>query len=351
MISSTRLEVNPIVLLPGRGSVYDELDKMGVQTIIHPFYCFGGQRKKLKTAIHHPTHTQLYHYLLDNWRCARFVKKELEGVHIDVVHSNTTLSTVGINLAKVLNAKHVWHVREYLPMMTNNIYGGKDQLIRKINFADARIFVSKQLMLRWGIDKTHSFIIFNAIRDEKEMKSPLNKEKYILFCSANIYSFKRPEIAIRAFAKSGVKSLGYKLRMVGECEEPQKQELIGLAESLKCADVIEWVGLTDNVRPHFEHAAAFLMCSDFEGLGRVTAEAMFYGCPVLGRNLGGTKDLIIDGYNGYLFDTEQECAELIKKVVSEDNTEIIANAQTFVRNELTEEVYEKKIMSLYKSIL
>ena len=350
LIRAVGQKVNPIVLVQEDGAVSQELSRLGVQTIVHPFYCFGGEKKRLKTALHHPTRTQLYHFLMDDRHCAQYVKKQLGNTHIDIVHSNTTITTVGVTLARALKAKHVWHVREYLPAMLKDILVGETLLKRFIRSADASIFISNELMQKWHLDCKRSYVIMNAVRREQDISYKTEKQKNVLFCAAKIYQLKRPDIAIKAFAESEVWKQGYRLTMLGGIEKEYKQVLLGLASSLCCANYIDWVEYTDNTKPYFENASAFLMCSDFEGLGRVTAEAMFYGCPVIGRNIGGTKDLIQDGYTGYPFDTEHECAQLIKKVIADDNREMIAHAQAFVRQELTEEVYGSKIMDVYNSI-
>ena len=64
------------------------------------------------------------------------------------------------------------------------------------------------------------------------------------------------------------------------------------------------------------------MTSEFEALGRVTAEAMFYGCPVIAHATGGTLDLVKDGETGYLYNTIDECAELIRKVCPENQEKV-----------------------------
>ncbi len=60
-------------------------------------------------------------------------------------------------------------------------------------------------------------------------------------------------------------------------------------------------------------AIAFLMCSENEGLGRVSIEAMFYGCLVIGRNSGGTKDFVFDGKTGLLFNDMDGCVSAMQK--------------------------------------
>ena len=351
LIQSLKGDIVPIVLSPDDGVMVRELDRIGVRSIVHPFYRFGGKKKKLITALHHPTRTQLYHYLTDDRRCARYVSRQLCNVKIDIVHSNSTCTQVGISLAKSLKAKHVWHIREFLPALTSNIYGGINRLKNQIRSADAAIFISNELKQQWNIQCQHPYVIMDAVRGEKDIVYRTDKQKYFLFCAANIYKLKRPDIAIVAFAESTVWKQGYRLTMLGGIEHEYKQYLLGLASSLHCADYIDWDDYTDNTKSYFENASAFLMCSDFEGLGRVTVEAMFYGCPVIGRNIGGTKDLIHDGYNGYLFNTNHECAQLINKVISVDNSELITHAHAFVKQELTEEVYGQKIMKVYHSII
>ena len=100
-----------------------------------------------------------------------------------------------------------------------------------------------------------------------------------------------------------------------------------------------------------EKATAFLMCSENEGLGRVSIEAMFYGCLVLGRNSGGTKEFVINNKTGYLFNTIEECSSLMQKILLEDTSIIIKQAQDFARQNFSIENYGTKIMRVYQSVL
>ena len=65
----------------------------------------------------------------------------------------------------------------------------------------------------------------------------------------------------------------------------------------------------------------FLFPSSTETLGLVLLEAMAAGCPVIGANKGGIPDIINDGFNGCLYDTdgtdngEQSLIEATKKIL------------------------------------
>jgi glycosyltransferase involved in cell wall biosynthesis len=93
------------------------------------------------------------------------------------------------------------------------------------------------------------------------------------------------------------------------------------------------------------------MCSKNEGLGRVTAEAMLAGCPVIAHASGGTLDLIRHNDTGYLFNTIDECAHLIQHVVTSNQDKTIDNALLFANENFLEESYGKKVLDIYKRTL
>ena len=88
-----------------------------------------------------------------------------------------------------------------------------------------------------------------------------------------------------------------------------------------------------------------------EGLGRTTAEAMFYRCLVIALASDGTLDLVKHGETGYLFNTVEECAELMKNVCTSNQEDVILRAQEFVKQNLSIENYGAKIMEVYNAVL
>ena len=94
-------------------------------------------------------------------------------------------------------------------------------------------------------------------------------------------------------------------------------------------------------------ATAYLMCSEFEGLGRVTIEAMFYGCPVIARRSGGTLEIITDRRNGFFFDTVEECSGLMNMLASALPLDVVREAQKDAVARYSEEEYGSEIMRVY----
>jgi glycosyltransferase involved in cell wall biosynthesis len=243
-------------------------------------------------------------------------------------------------------------VREFCDLHFNfEIYKGIPRLRKLINSADARIAISTAIAEHWQMPTQDTWVINDACRKMNDACYVSNKEKYLLFSSYNLTEAKGTRIAIIAFAKSGVAKQGYILKLMGNCSETYENSLRKTMVEFGVENVVEFVPCQPNIKPYFAHATAYIMASECEGLGRVTAEAMFYGCPVVAHASGGTLDMVKDGKTGYLFHTIDECAELIKKVCTENQEKIILQAQQFAIEYLSQEIYGPKIMEVYESVL
>ena len=353
LICSVGNQINPIVLFPAKGKGYDFYVQHGIECHIYPFLkLYELKKNSLFSQRKHPWRWHYIKKLRFDYGCLIFVKKILAGRKIDIVHSNTSPNDIGVLLARKLKAKHIWHVRELCDLHFNfEIYGGLPRLRSLINQADARIAISSAVKEHWQMPNKNSFVINNAIRPKKDSCYIPVKEKYILFSSYCLTEQKGTTDAIIAYAKSGIAQHGFTLKLMGNCESEYKDSLINTAQYLGVLKTIEFIPCQTDVKPWFEHATAYLMASKYEGLGRVTAEAMFYGCPVIAHASGGTLDIVKNGETGYLYSTIDECAQLIRKVCSENQEPLILRAQEFAVNNLSQEVYGPKIMKVYKHVL
>ena len=260
----------------------------------------------------------------------------------------------GFVIAKYLHCKHVWHLREFIDKdFHQKPFLGFWLLRRIIHTADATIPITCAVKKHWTTSEMKNvFQVFDAVKS-KSMLLPLvnQKEKYLLFCANMVSGYKGAMWAMQAFCKSRLNTEGYKLLFIGNCTLDYKEELVATARQAKMVDSIEFLGYCKHPTPYFQKATAFLMCSDNEAMGRTTIEAFWNGCPVLGRNTGGTPELVKNGETGYLFDTVEELANLMKNVVKVDNSQIIKNARQFALQNFTEEGYGKKIEAVYQVVM
>ena len=105
---------------------------------------------------------------------------------------------------------------------------------------------------------------------------------------------------IWAFALFFRKHVDYKLLIAGFGNESYIAQCVDLAKKLGCEKNVLFSGYVEDVRPLMDNATALVVASYNEGFGRMSAEACFRGCLLIGRNTGGTKE-IMDSVGGFPF--------------------------------------------------
>jgi glycosyltransferase involved in cell wall biosynthesis len=98
----------------------------------------------------------------------------------------------------------------------------------------------------------------------------------------------------------------------------------------------------------YKIADTVLVCSKNEAWGRVAAEAMISGKPVIGYNGGGTKEIITNNFNGLLYKDINELTMSMKTVIQ--NRELVnnltCNAKKFALERFSNLEYTNKILSI-----
>ena len=345
----------PIVMVPDEGDIKEKMESLGVKCIVAPvdfLFRTHDNTDFLHRCIH--SYRRFKTYVKGLFIDCQTVKRELSDYHIDIVHSNTTAILTGFVLSRYLHCRHVWHLREFIDKdFHEKPYLGFRIMRMLINSSDATISITNAVKEHWVYKSTkNAFQIFNAVKNSSSLL-PVNptKEKFFLFCANWVEDYKGANWAMEAFCMSKLYQDGYKLVYIGNCRSEYKDYLLDIARKSGAEKQIEFLGYCKNTTSFFAKAAAFLMCSDNEAMGRTTIEAFWNGCPVLGRNTGGTPELICSDRNGYLFNTKEELAILMKNVLHVDNSLIVENARKFALENFTEEKYGKKVEIVYQRLM
>lgn len=355
LIASVENEVEPVVLVPEKGEMYKLCSEKGIKCICCRFTSVLLDTDYWKKVIIYPWRSKIVKYYRYDRSCLRIVKKIVKKQPVDLIHSNYTLTAFGATLSKKLQLPHVWHIREYLDgshIHNKRIYLGRKWLRGKINACDARIAVSNPCRNYWQLKDENTFTILDAVSSAKDCCYNKDKQQYVLFCSYWLTEAKGIITAIRAYGMSGLGKQGIRLKVVGNIlsEEIAKQ-IKAVVDEYGCDDKVDFLPVQKDIKPLFVNAMAFVQPSIHEGMGRTTAEAMFYGCPVIAHASGGTLDLVKHGETGYLFNTVEECAELMKSVCASNQEEVVLRAQDFAKQNLSIENYGQKIMEVYNKVL
>lgn len=103
----------------------------------------------------------------------------------------------------------------------------------------------------------------------------------------------------------------WRLQLVGD--GPQRDELEALASDYNLQDRVEFLGRRLDVAALLANADIFVLSSKWEGLPISILEAMRAGLPVVASNVGGVRESVINGVNGFIT-RPQDPAELRARI-------------------------------------
>lgn len=354
LIHSVAEYVDPLVLVRSKENLVN-FSQAGIKCFFIPFSQNVADKQKVRGVVNYIPR-MLRDYYIDK-KCVEKVVELLISENIDIVHSNSSVIRIGLQIAQLLHAKSVIHLREFLDLdfKTKPFWGWKS-VQKIIAQSDYIIAITQAIYNHWNVGNLNkkSSVIWNAVR-KAQLIPPINinKKKYVLFCASIATENKGVFDASEIFCKSNLPKLGYTLKIVGRADDNVKNLIMQIAEKNRASDQIDFLGYVHEIDTLMNEASAFLMCSKNEALGRVTIEAMFAGCPVLGRNSGGTKELVKHGTNGYLYNDIDEGVRYLNLLIDQsDMTRLLVNeGRNFAINNFSEEVYGKKIIDIYKSLI
>lgn len=110
---------------------------------------------------------------------------------------------------------------------------------------------------------------------------------------------KRTDVAVRAFAASGLARRGWQLEIAGTGS--QAGRLTALAEELGIARSVRLLGFRSDVDQLMRRASLLLAPCDVEGLGLTVLEAMAVALPVVLADAGAHRELVEDVPDAALF--------------------------------------------------
>ncbi|HEY7347999.1 MAG TPA: murein biosynthesis integral membrane protein MurJ [Ktedonobacterales bacterium] len=117
-------------------------------------------------------------------------------------------------------------------------------------------------------------------------------------CAARFNYVKGLDVLIHAWREVHAALPEARLLLVGG--GTLRYQLEALAAALDLSQSIEFIDLTQDVRPFLAEADLFVLPSRFEGMPNALLEAMACGLPCVATRVSGSEDAIVDGESGLL---------------------------------------------------
>lgn len=345
------------VLCPEEGEVCEILKRDGIECKVVPFkMAYPHSRRTVSSLL------KFIPKLLRNTRVNRSAVKELlpwvKELSPDIIHSNTSVMTIGIQLAMKLRIPHVTHFREFGWRDT----GFLEFHIRKMLSYPLQynIAITKEIMEYHRLPVSRSEVIYNGIFSSGDSQNNKAKRGYILFVGGITRAKGIEDMLFGYSGMSADQRDANPLWIVGSIDDEFYVKYLNqYARRLGISENIKWLGHREDIYSLMKGATCLVVPSHSEAFGRVVAEAMFNGCLVVGKDAHGIKEQFDNGLKltgkeiGLRFKTIKEMTEILKRVTGDTPDlydETRSSALETVSRLYSEETYVKSVDRFYHKI-
>jgi glycosyltransferase involved in cell wall biosynthesis len=273
--------------------------------------------------------------------------------HPDIVHTNTGVVHEAFWASRLLGYNHIWHLREYQDLDFHWQIVPSKSLFKKTLQKSYVISIAKGIHTYFGLKESPKYrVIYNGILPVSSVSLLMPKEKFFL-CSSRVSPEKGHEDVVRCFADFYQSYPDYRLIILGFGDEKYINYLKQICIEYHCENAVSFLGFKKDITLYMKKAKAMIVGSYHEGFGRMTAEAAFCGCIVIGRNTGGTKE-IMDATGGLPFSTRYELRSQMEAISLMDTDEYLKRAtyaQQQALNLYSNENNIEMIDGFYKDIM
>lgn len=257
-----------------------------------------------------------------------FIRKKICKKKIDILISTTTFHNIYLAILKPLLKFKViaTHHEEYSSDTE------KWNKLKKIFYKnlDAVILLTQSDFNIYKRYNKNCYVIPNAIPFKSKYMYDVNSKKIITVSRLSIE--KSIDYSIRAFSKLANKYLDWSMEIVGDGAD--KERLLSLINELSLNDRIKITGFCSNVIEKYKTAAFTVLTSQKEGFGCVLIESNAVGVPVISFDNVGPKEIIKNGFNGFLVEknNKKQLEEVMECMIANDKLRAELSKNSYIES-------------------
>ncbi|PKQ44068.1 glycosyltransferase [Confluentibacter flavum] len=277
------------------------------------------------------------------------IKNKPDIVLSSITHVNTVMGFLSVFFSKI---KFIG--REVNVLSVKKEFGGEKKFYSSLplahvsyKFLDIILCQSKDMyndmMLNYKIPQEKLRIINNPITDNFKLKlQNAEKTNIVKFITvARLKKQKGHERIIHAISKL---PFPYIYTIIGD--GPENKNIFNLIDELGIRDKIVHIPYTNEVSKYLAESDLFLQGAFVEGFPNCLIESCAVGVPIIAfRAPGGLNEIIEEGINGFIADTEKEYVESIIK-----STTIYQWDPQSISNSVNRKFSKEKILQKYEDL-
>ena len=339
--------IDPLVILPNNDGLYQILKSKGIKCIaltnyrpsVYPW--LNSAKDKLLFI------PRLLGRLLVNNIATMQLIKIVQQFKPDIIHSNVSVIAIGYYVARFFKIPHIWHIREYGDKDFNlHYYPCRDIQSKRYKTSKSyTICITKDIQKYNNLQNcNNSLVIYDGVLLEKYITFNYVKSSYFLF-AGRLEPAKGVLPLIDAYAEYCTQHTNpLPLYIAGSGTESYTQLIKHKIQEYDIENKIKLLGMRNDILNLYKDATALIVSSLSEGFGFITAEAMFFGCLVIGNNIAGTKEQFDNG-------KELMGDEIALRYTTEHYEPMIIRSQETVKKLYSTEQHIQQVYNFYNEIM
>lgn len=343
-----------VVLPSAEGYLADRLSELGVKCYTDVPYAL-----TIYPKVFNPVKIvkRMYSLMVRNRKVRRYIGNVLDEFHPDIVHTNVGPLNIALEECSKRNIPHVWHLREYQDIDFNlSFFPSMDKFRKLIHLqGNYNICITRGIAFYFNA-RPCDRIIYDGVLPAS-YKAPVNEREPFFLFVGRLEAAKGLMVLLRAWKRFQSEYPEYTLKVSGKDTGLYSARCRSYARNNHLN--VEFLGVYPDVFDLMSRCTAFVVPSRFEGFGFITAEAMWNGALVLGRNTAGTEEQMNLGLQqsgcevALRFKNSRELADRLKQVA--DNPDMFSDmkekGRAVAENNYSIEKNAREIEEYYTFIL
>jgi glycosyltransferase involved in cell wall biosynthesis len=335
-------DITPVVVLPRHGEMAETFERLGIQVLV----------QRAPSWVNYGTsgfgeHTTLRSVGARLRMLRGVVRLTLPWIALlrrlqpQVVVTNTASNPAPALASRLLGIPNIWWIHEFVTEPPgSDVRPGPAFALGSAPSKRVIGWTSRTVVVTSGsvadayappVPRRKVRVIEPGIASPGHVPDPVDDGALHLLLLGRQTPTKGPELAIRAVHLAHTAERPVRLRLVGTSAPDYQRHLVDVAEQLGIAQQVDMVGYAPDPEEHLAWCHALLMCSNNEAFGRVTAEALKRGRPVIGSRSGATPAIVAERRDGLLF-TPGDVDELAAAIVTvAEDRELLAQMSRAAR--------------------
>lgn len=247
-----------------------------------------------------------------------------------------------------------WRGRLYLALMAVASYAARGMIFISANqqayLAGRGFKPHRPVLIRNGLDADRFPVVSAAERREARAGFGFPDEALVLGLLGVFRPEKNHPQLIRVAAALRRSGRDVRLLLVGD--GPTRAACEEQAAALGLTSEVVFAGMLSDVRPAIAALDAGVICSvAVETLSIAALEILSCGVPMLMSDIGGAREIVQDGVNGYVFNAEDDAAleSAIVRFDGDDRSRLAAEAGMIVRRDFRHDDMVTKYERLFQT--